>query len=411
MHVRPFKYWKKNKLLTLAGLIIFIVIPNLFFKPTTGTQDTNKNKASSSAAQCQSCHQDIYNSYLKTAHYLDSRPASASGIRGSFHPDSNLYSFNLFMQVSMLKEGNRFAQSARFNQEEMQKQYFDIVIGSGRKGQSYLYWKGNQLFQLPISYFTATNSWTNSPGFPSYPYFERPVPLNCLECHSSAARKVTSGDAVNAYDKASVMLSINCERCHGPTKEHIDHHLLNPGEKEGKFIVNPASLANREIRMDVCAVCHSGIRQHKRPPFSFKPGMSLKDHSVGLPVSNKPDTLDVHGNQYGLLAASECYKSSAVMDCSSCHNVHREEVNDPALFSSRCMTCHNTEKKNFCTLETDQINLAENCIDCHMPVLPSRKIQLSTAAIKKVQSDSIRTHFISIYREQTKKILERTNLK
>ncbi len=99
------------------------------------------------------------------------------------------------------------------------------------------------------------------------------------------------------------------------------------------------------------------------------------------------------------------------MDCSSCHNVHREEVNEPALFSSRCMTCHNTEKKNFCTLETDQINLAEKCIDCHMPVLPSRKIQLSTAAIKKVQSDSIRTHFISIYREQTKKILERTNLK
>jgi hypothetical protein len=46
-----------------------------------------------------------------------------------------------------------------------------------------------------------------------------------------------------------------------------------------------------------------------------------------------------------------------------------------------------------------------------MPVLPSRQIQLSTAAIKKIQSDSIRTHFVSIYREQTKKILERTNLK
>ncbi len=203
MQVRPFKYWKKNKLLTLAGLITFIVIPNLFFKPTTGKQYTNKNKVTSSATQCQSCHPDIYNSYLKTAHYLDSRPASASGIRGSFHPDSNLYSFNLFMQVSMLKEGNRFAQSARFNQEEMQKQYFDIVIGSGRKGQSYLYWKGNQLFQLPISYFTATNSWTNSPGFPSYPYFERPVPLNCLECHSTAAIKkynlIASGHILYRY--------------------------------------------------------------------------------------------------------------------------------------------------------------------------------------------------------------------
>ena len=121
---------------------------------------------------------------MKTATYLDSRPASPASIKGSFHKDSNVFSFNLFMEVAMLKEGNKLVQAARFNKEVMQKQPFDIVIGSGRKGQSFLYWKGNQLFQLPISYFTATNSWTNSPGFPAYPYFERPVPLNCLECHS-----------------------------------------------------------------------------------------------------------------------------------------------------------------------------------------------------------------------------------
>jgi nitrate/TMAO reductase-like tetraheme cytochrome c subunit len=408
MQVNRFKYWKNNKTLLLLAVLALIFIPNLFFAPSPVKP---VNKDISTAEQCQSCHQEIYNSYLKTAHYLDSRTASPASIKGSFHKDSNIFSFNQFMEVAMLKEGNKFVQSARFNKEVMQKQAFDIVIGSGRKGQSFLYWKGNQLFQLPISYFTAKNSWTNSPGFPLYPYFERPVPLNCLECHSSAARKITSGDAVNAYDKTSVILSINCERCHGPAKEHVEHHLSHPGETSGKMIVNPARIEDREIRMDVCAVCHSGIRQQKRPPFSFKPGMSLKDYSVGLPVSNAPDTLDVHGNQYGLLASSACYKKSVTMDCSSCHNVHREEINSPALFSSRCMNCHAVEKKNFCSLEMDPAKLSENCIDCHMPVLPSRKIQLNTAASKEIQSDSIRTHFVSIYREQTKKILGRTNLK
>lgn len=408
MEASPFKYWKKNKSLLLLGLTAFIFVPNLFFAPAA-VKLVKEN--TSTAEQCQSCHKEIYDSYVKTAHYLDSRPASPASIKGSFHKDSNVFSFNLFMEVAMLKEGNKLVQAARFNKEVMQKQPFDIVIGSGRKGQSFLYWKGNQLFQLPISYFTATNSWTNSPGFPAYPYFERPVPLNCLECHSSSAKRITSGDAVNTYDKSSVTLSINCERCHGPSNEHTAYHLSHPGETEGKMIVNPAKLENRELRMDVCAVCHSGIRQHKRPPFSFKPGMSLREHSVGLPVSNKPDTLDVHGNQFGLLASSACYQNSMAMDCSSCHNVHREEINNPALYSSRCMSCHSVEKKNFCSLQTERVNLSENCIDCHMPVLPSRKIQLNTAAKKEMQSDSIRTHFVSIYREQTKKILERTNLK
>jgi hypothetical protein len=31
---------------------------------------------------------------------------------------------------------------------------FDYVIGSGGKGQTYLYWKGDLLFQLPVSYWT-----------------------------------------------------------------------------------------------------------------------------------------------------------------------------------------------------------------------------------------------------------------
>jgi hypothetical protein len=34
-------------------------------------------------------------------------------------------------------------------------QRFDLVIGSGRKGQTYLYWdKGDRLYQLPVSYWT-----------------------------------------------------------------------------------------------------------------------------------------------------------------------------------------------------------------------------------------------------------------
>ncbi len=63
---------------------------------------------------------------------------------------------------------------------------FDLVIGSGRKGQTYLYWKEDQLFQLPVSYWTEVGSWVNSPGYGDRTLdFSRPVVPRCLECHAS----------------------------------------------------------------------------------------------------------------------------------------------------------------------------------------------------------------------------------
>jgi len=41
----------------------------------------------------------------------------------------------------------------------------DIVIGSGVRGQSYLYWHGDQLYELPVSYWSDGSRWINSPGF------------------------------------------------------------------------------------------------------------------------------------------------------------------------------------------------------------------------------------------------------
>ena len=57
----------------------------------------------------------------------------------------------------------------------------------GRKGQTYLYWgKEDQLFQLPVSYWTEVGSWVNSPGYGDRTIeFSRPVVPRCLECHAT----------------------------------------------------------------------------------------------------------------------------------------------------------------------------------------------------------------------------------
>jgi hypothetical protein len=81
---------------------------------------------------------------------------------------------------------------------------FDIVLGSGRKGQSYLYWSGDQLFELPISYWTELGKWVNSPGYEDGSLdFSRPVTPRCLERHASFFESIPDSGVVNRYNKST----------------------------------------------------------------------------------------------------------------------------------------------------------------------------------------------------------------
>ena len=51
-----------------------------------------------------------------------------------------------------------------------------------------------------------------------------------------------------------------------------------------------------------------------------------------------------------------------------------------------------------------------NCIDCHMPMLPSKKIVLNVANFENVVPDMVRTHRVGIYPEKTKEFLEKIKL-
>jgi hypothetical protein len=390
-----------KKLQIIFLICSVIILCNLAFVERP-TQKESYGTGLVGSEACKSCHADIYKSYIQTAHFNDSKPATPKNIKGSFETGKNIFQYSRFMQVEMKKEGKRLMQVASVSGMEMQKAPFDIVVGSGRKGQTYLSWDGNNLFQLPISYYTETNTWCNSPGYPNIFNFDRPIPLGCLECHATYAKGKAAQDGLVEYDRSSVVLGIDCERCHGGGAKHVSYHLEHKDEKIGRYIVNTGKL-NQQVRVDGCALCHSGFRQAIKPPFSFQFGDTLEHFSKGSPISGKADTLDVHGNQYGLMAASKCYIQSAKMDCSSCHNVHRDEYNSAKLYSTRCLNCHGGEKDVHCSLKpTAGLVLEDNCIDCHMPILSSNKIQLDVNGQPNRMPDRIRTHYVSIYNKLVK---------
>lgn len=343
---------------------------------------------------CMECHGAIAETYRHTTHHLTSQLPTRDSIAGSFAPDSNvLKTSNPDLHFVMEARAGGFYQTAVFWQSPDQKtrsERVDFVTGSGEKGQTYLYWRGNQLFQLPVSYWTDLHAWVDSPGFTDgVADFNRPIVPRCLECHATYFASEPSEKAENFYRKSGFVLGISCERCHGPGREHARQERLPAGSSASNGIVNPASL-KRERQLEICAQCHGGIGESLAPPFSYVPGQPLEKY-IRLQRPDDDARVDVHGNQVALTQRSRCYQSSQ-MTCTTCHDVHAAE-RPAASYSEKCLQCH---KDNDCG-EFPRLGprIRENCVDCHMPVQDSNLI-ISNVAEKQIKA-RMRNHWIKVY--------------
>jgi hypothetical protein len=345
---------------------------------------------------CQECHQEISSTYAHTAHHLTSQLPTKDSILGSFTSGQNVLKTgdpDLHFRMNAKESG--FYETAVFWQPPEQKtrtERIDIVTGSGDKGQTYLYWKGSQLFQLPVSYWTDLKRWITSPGYSEgVANFDRPILPRCLECHATYFESIPSEKAENYYKKTGFVLGISCERCHGPGRAHAEYERSKSVAVSSAThsIVNPAALP-RERHIEVCAQCHGGIGQAIAPPFSYIPGQHLENY-VTLPHPDAEARVDVHGNQVALTQRSRCYRSSQ-MTCTTCHDVHAPE-RVAASYSEKCLQCHqDRDCGEFVKLGA---KIRQNCINCHMPVQDSNLIvsDLNGEQIKA----RIRNHWIKVY--------------
>ena len=134
-------------------------------------------------AACTSCHAAQGRFYENTAHRLTLQLASSKSILGSFARGANTME-TLDPKTSLLGDGlifemqrhdNHFYQIAKRSEIHdldntttvtQHKERIDLVTGSGVRGQSYLYWKHDELYELPISQPSHSTGPTNSPGYP-----------------------------------------------------------------------------------------------------------------------------------------------------------------------------------------------------------------------------------------------------
>jgi Cytochrome c554 and c-prime len=350
---------------------------------------------------CLSCHRDK-GSYEGTAHRLTSSHPSRATITGEFTgPRSVLNTTNPAVHFRMTADSTGFYQTAvtlSGTDSTMRTERVAYVTGSNRRGQTYLYWRGDSLFQLPVSYWTSLKTWINSPGAgyaDGRVNFNRPVGPRCFECHATWIEEKPQLDVVNRYDSTGAILGITCERCHGAGREHVARERSMLHVARGPAIVNPARLT-RERQMDACAQCHGGLGFARLPAFSYVAGNPLAAYmTLTEPPPNAP--VDVHGNQVALLQRSRCYQASQ-MTCLTCHDVHVTQ-RDTKQLSGRCLTCHQEQS---CKLFPVQGHaLAGRCVDCHMPVQASNVIVSALEGTQ--QREMVRSHWIRVYRDSVGK--------
>lgn len=361
-------------------------------------------------SECASCHAEIVESHMQTAHFKTSSVSDFSDQLQLFEPGANELLLADQSKAEFVLEGDQAYQLwyEPGGVNALAKDSMQITIGSGHRGQSFLFWKGYALYQHQGSVSGGGDQWINSPGYPSRIEPHRPIMPRCLECHATYAEQASlvSSRPSNRYLSRDILFGMQCQVCHGEAAEHVSFHRENPQELAPKYILKYSDLSQKQ-RIDACALCHSGSRPNKWdtekrifvPSFSYRVGDDLDAFlEPDKQEARQGAVADIHANQVNLLMSSKCFQQSEGMDCATCHDPHSFERANYRKFSAKCISCHSSPKHSEATLTATDANF-EDCASCHMPFNESKAMQLELD-VNELTPVRIRNHLIAIYKNE-----------
>jgi hypothetical protein len=228
-------------------------------------------------------------------------------------------------------------------------------IGAGKLAHSYAVEIDGYLFESPVTWFRS-GGWDVSPGYARARAvdFDRPINETCLFCHAGA---VGFSGADGRKLASPAIAAITCERCHGPSEDHIRH----PSKSN---IVNPARLEQR-ARDSVCEQCHlEGVARVLNPGKTwrdFQPGGNFEQTAaVYVFEQREPEFRPV--SQIEQLASSRCaLASGGKLWCGSCHQAHAAQTDRSREIRQVCTSCHAVLSV------AEHPKQAVECVSCHMP--------------------------------------------
>jgi Tfp pilus assembly protein PilF len=260
------------------------------------------------------------------------------------------------------------------------------ILGSGNKARTYLIANpASELYQLPIAWYTAQQSWGMAPGFDRAHHHgvQRRVTRECLFCHNAYPEPPGGGgDAWDAPDSFPQRLpeGIGCQRCHGPGSEHAARAREGAAAADLRAsIVNPARL-DPARRDDVCDACHLqptaavfGVRRVGRTDYSWRAGERLDEFVAKVDVEEegiaREERFEINHHPYRL-RQSRCFEEAGrALSCLTCHDPHRKVSADrrETHYRAACLGCHRSERATPAAGSWYHDRPDGDCVSCHMP--------------------------------------------
>lgn len=348
------------------------------------------------SSSCKKCHEEEYNDWKFSHHALAERPPEAEIDNAAFNPSRTFNHGTQHSDIGITLGNYQVTSLGLSNTYEPHK--VSRVIGTDPLRQYLVNYPGGRYQTLEASYDPNRNEWFNvygnedrKPGEWGH-WTGRGMNWNsmCADCHNTRLLK-NYDPATDTYATAMAEMSVGCEACHGPMKEHNEWRKVHPDTTAVDPTIKPFS-PNQHF--ETCASCHS-----RRVELSgdFIPGDAYDDH-FSLTVVDETETYYPDGQvreedyEYAAFLGSRMYKSG--VRCIDCHQPHTGKTRLPG--NILCMRCHDGaypnspiiipqkhshhrvdslyENKNGIDLvaleqrnRDSVINSGNECVNCHMP--------------------------------------------
>lgn len=332
------------------------------------------------SSTCAGCHRKIWETYKQTGMGRSLSRVRPDVLGGDFSANNTFYHPASDRHYTMQSRDGKYFQRRHQKgfdgkDENVVEKEVHYVAGSGNHARTYLHLTPEgKLFELPVAWYSENGGhWGMNPGFDHarHPDFRRQLLFECVACHTGYPKIETGADASGREPlfPAGLPEGIDCQRCHGPGRKHIEAAAGGKLEDIRSAIVNPKRLP-RERQLEVCLQCHlettssrlpHTILRFERGALSYRPGSPLADFAIHFDHQagqGYDDKFEIAHQAYRLRKSACFLKSDGRMTCTTCHDPHAEVRGEAAIqrYANACRGCHTTPHTS-----------AANCIECHMP--------------------------------------------
>jgi tetratricopeptide (TPR) repeat protein len=333
---------------------------------------------------CIECHGKFYQLWATSRHGLAMQPYTAAFARANLTPQTKDLAIGKYRYRADI--GSQAGWVLETDPKGKKKKYA-ILHALGGKNVYYFLTplERGRLQTLPIAYDVHSKHWFDTAasgvrhfdsGPPEAPvhWKEWPYTFNtaCFNCHVSQFSS-NYDLATDTYRTTWAEPGINCETCHGPSKEHNEVMQAAPkGQVPPDLKIVSVKKFTHEQHNAACGSCHA-----KTSPLTtvFPPGDRFFDHFDLVTLENPdyyPDGRDLGENYtYTTWLMSPCVKAGQ-LDCIKCHTSSgRYRFKDEAKANDACLPCHAERVKSAAEHihhPPDKPGVPTRCVSCHMPM-------------------------------------------